>query len=193
MDAFRNYEDPFMSNLFNNLNVPMLDVGDRIGDTDYIDYIKLDELICPVMKGIDLLLRPFIVIKFVIEGQIRHQTFFQRYTNNEHFWITSNTFGTIPLMDSYGGMKMNQEEFLKSLIENGHKTITYDIYPILESDLGKQVDLFDEEKWNASIIIQRMWRKCRYNPDYKMCEKVTMHNHFDIEDKFGRTIVENNN
>lgn len=193
MDAVRNDDDPFMSNLFNNLDVPFLDVGDRRGSTYYIDYIELDEITYPVMKGLDLLLRPFIVIKFIVDGHIRHQTFFQRYTNNENYWTTGNPFGSIPLMDSYGGMKMIQENFLKSLIDNERETITYNIYPLFEGDLGKTVELYIEEKWDASIIIQRMWRKCRYNPNYKMCEKVTMHNHFDIEDDFDRSIVENNN
>ena len=34
---------------------------------------------------------------------------------------------------------------------------------------------------NSIIIIQRQWRKCRYDPKYKMCETVQMSNLENIE------------
>lgn len=33
---------------------------------------------------------------------------------------------------------------------------------------------------NATIILQRAWRECRYNPRYTMCEKVTTRGIKDI-------------
>ena len=43
-------------------------------------------------------------------------------------------------------------------------------------DTGSKVDLYDEKKWKAAEIIQKNWRICRYNPKYKMCEKVQSNN-----------------
>ena len=38
--------------------------------------------------------------------------------------------------------------------------------------IGDYVSLYDEKKENVAKIIQRNWRQCRYNPKYKMCEKI---------------------
>ena len=45
-------------------------------------------------------------------------------------------------------------------------------------DAGSKIELYDEKK-EAAIVIQRNWRLCRYNPKYKMCEKVQSRN-FDL-------------
>ena len=47
--------------------------------------------------------------------------------------------------------------------------------------LGKKVILFDQKKHDASIVIQRFWRLCRYHPSYKMCETVQINNQKEIE------------
>ena len=49
-----------------NNNYPILDIGNNMGDTDYLDFIKYEDTSSPVMKGRDKYNRPF----FVIRGQI---------------------------------------------------------------------------------------------------------------------------
>ena len=44
--------------------------------------------------------------------------------------------------------------------------------------------LFDEKKWNAVLTIQKNWRICRYNPKYKMCEKVQMRGLYEIKKEY---------
>ena len=50
---------------FTNNSYPILDVGNRQGMTDYIDFIHESEVTSPVMRGIDRFKRPFIVMKVV--------------------------------------------------------------------------------------------------------------------------------
>ena len=52
--------------ILNKPDIPILNIGGRTGGTDYIDFIKYDEVVEPVMKGTDFYKRPFIVLKFVI-------------------------------------------------------------------------------------------------------------------------------
>jgi hypothetical protein len=40
------------------------------------------------------------------------------------------------------------------------------------------------KKHLAAYKIQNMWRKCRYTPGYKMCEKVLFNNLAEIENEY---------
>ena len=42
---------------------PYLNIGDKIGDTEYIDFLQWDEVKYPVMYGVDSYNRLFFVIK----------------------------------------------------------------------------------------------------------------------------------
>lgn len=48
-------------NIINKL--PVLDLGNRRGSTDYIDFIRVNEMKYSLMKGIDCHRRPFIAFK----------------------------------------------------------------------------------------------------------------------------------
>jgi hypothetical protein len=75
-------------------NLPILDLGTRKGMTGYIDFIQVEEMDEPVMKGIDIHRRPFIAIKCnVTNGEKSFNivgTFFQRYSDYTSEWA----FGT---------------------------------------------------------------------------------------------------
>ena len=58
---------------------PLLNIQCRQGSTDYIDFIKWDEVIYPVMVGIDKFKRKFMVIKFWINNRQIMQTFSKIY------------------------------------------------------------------------------------------------------------------
>ena len=55
-----------MENLYYSLNCPILDLGNRVGWTQYIDFITWDEVNYPIMKGRDKFNRYFIVIKMIV-------------------------------------------------------------------------------------------------------------------------------
>ena len=159
-----------------DLNIPVLNIGKRQGGTEYIDFIHPKEVTFPVMKGIDIFRRPFIVVKFFVDYKyICVQTFFQRYSNDKKLWVGCGHFGE-NLIETYGGMNIKQFELLSKIINK--EKVKLEIYhkPFNDKLIGKFIELYDENKINATIFIQRHWRLCRYNPKYKMCEKVQMRN-----------------
>jgi len=161
--------------LYNLPNIPDYDVGNRNGHTDYIDYLKWNEITEPVMKGIDIFGRHFVVVKMKIDNKLFMETYFQRYTNGSS-WMSCG-HATSSFLETCGtGLQDNQIQLLKSIIlgesikiKDEHRTA----YPYYG---GKKVKLYDEKKEKAAKVIQEQWRKCRYNPKYKMCSTVQLKN-----------------
>ena len=156
-------------------NIPILNLGSRCGFTEYIDFIRWEEVTSPIMTGYDVFGRKFVVIKFLIEdsGKPIMQTFFQRYSNDYKFWMGCG-HATQNLLNTRGGMKPNQFKFINEIMTGKTIEITSDINSIFPN--GLKVSLFNEKEWEAAKKIQNQWRLCRYNPKYKMCEKVQSKN-----------------
>ena len=75
--------------------VPVLDLGDRVGSTHYIDFVRAEDMHFPLMRGTDFAGRPFVAVKTKTTGGACEfpevvGVFFQRYTNNADEWA----FGT---------------------------------------------------------------------------------------------------
>lgn len=169
-------------------NFPYLDIKNRNGATDYIDFLTWDEVNYPIMQGIDIYNRHFIVIKFILSnGEKLMQTFFQRYTNGT-FWHGCGHASPL-LLSSVGGLKNEQFILLKKILNGENVKILEKHNPEHNYYLNKYVQLFDEKKHNASIIIQKNWRKCRYDPDYKMCKKVLINNIRELEAQYNFNII----
>tara|TARA_B100000575_G_scaffold187123_1_gene150734 strand:+ start:66 stop:599 length:534 start_codon:yes stop_codon:yes gene_type:complete len=162
------------------LHLPILDIGNRVGQTDYIDFIKWDEVIHPVMRGRDIYSRHFIVIKMIIDNKKIMQTFFQRYTNGTK-WMGCGHATSLLIDTSGNGLNHYQVLFLDELISNGKVLITDNSRPVNRKYINKEVYLFDEQKYNAILTLQKHWRLCRYNPKYKMCHKVQLKNLNDLK------------
>ena len=161
--------------LYNLPNIPNYDVGNRNGQTDYIDYLKWEEITEPVMKGIDIFGRHFVVVKMKIDNKLFMETYFQRYTNDSR-WMSCGHATSRFLNTGGTGLDENQIQLLKSIIQgesieikNEHRTD----YPYYN---GKIVKLYDEKKENAAKVIQEQWKKCRYNPKYRMCSIIQLKN-----------------
>ena len=71
-------------------NIPVLDIGERRGHTDYIDFIIESDMQYPVMKGVDIHRRPFLALKLQKDNGKKKSDFvitiFQRYTDNNNTW-----------------------------------------------------------------------------------------------------------
>ncbi len=106
-----------MEKILKHSNYPNLDIGDRQGHTDYIDFINPSELTHPIMLGIDILKRPFIVIKAI--GTLNDEmvkfteTFFQRYTENQSLWVGACA-GKM-FLDTTGGMTDKHFDIVRRL------------------------------------------------------------------------------
>lgn len=102
------------------MEYPRLDIGNRRGWTDYIDFIRQNEVTEPIMWGIDIHGRPFAVIRFVGEnkdGKDIHfmQTFFQRYTDS-NLWHGCG-HGGLELIDTCGGMSEIQFKHIREIVD----------------------------------------------------------------------------
>jgi hypothetical protein len=136
-------------------NCCLLDIGDRVGKTDYIDFITEDILEGhDVMKGVDIYGRSFIVVKaHIIYKDLfianTFTTFFQRY-KEENCWMACSQKGK-HLMETEGGMTIIQLELLRDLlynrsvkIDNSRSTRVYTcdshIDDTIEIRLGHKID-----------------------------------------------------
>jgi hypothetical protein len=168
--------DVFVDDLLKEVKpFPKLNIGNRQGATDYIDFIKLDEVTSPIMWGKDKFNRYFIVLKLFIDNKIILQTFFQRYSDNIVSWRACG-HATKLLFDST--TKIHEENFklLISLIKGNNCIIQECNDPSDAIYIGNKVSVLDSKITNAISIIERNWQFCRYDPTFKMCEKVQSKN-----------------
>jgi hypothetical protein len=160
-------------------NIPTLELGNKRSYTEYIDFITLDDMTHSIMRGIDVYNRRFIVIKMIINNFHLMQTFFQRYTDSEGFWMGAGHHGGGHLIDTNGGMKDCQFKLIDDIINNKIVKIEAKHKPCVSS-LFEDNYVCSETIYKSVITIQKAWRLCRYNPKYKMCETVLMNNLHNI-------------
>lgn len=204
-----------LSNFYRD-EINNLDLGLRGGTTDYIDFIQYNEVIYPLMKGIDMFGRHFVVIKFKLKfnfsnvniSEIRYkkpildsknsiilmQTFFQRYTPQcaqslGGLWMGCG-HATENLLDTPGGLNDNQLKFLEKIIDGEVLQMNDDeLRPIIpyeyanpkhplknetDIDFGYTVELYDENKEKASLVISKFIYNCLTNPNYNICRKIKL-------------------
>ena len=157
-------------------NIPILDIGNRSGSTGYIDFIRWNEVLYPVMKGVDIHKRPFFVIKALINKKKIFQTFFQRYTDAKYSW--QSNYGSI--VDTCGGMSMDTAILLKDIIDEKEPIIEEKHRPCSETYIGHKITLYDEKKIDACKIIENAWLTCRFNPKYKKCLDIQLRKYEEI-------------
>jgi hypothetical protein len=115
-----------------NYECPILNIENRKGHTGYIDFIQEKELgENSVMKGMDCIQRPFIIIKaelILSNGDTipTISTFFQRYNDCKSLWQCCGHDGRL-LMNTDGGMSEIQFEFLNKLLNVKEKVVDLDL------------------------------------------------------------------
>lgn len=118
--------------------LPVLDIGERMGDTGYIDFINPGEMKAPIMRGRDMNGREFFTLRVqqtLANGRVWEmcQTFFQRYTHLAN-WSDGGTRFIFPvshIIDDSGKISEgNLEAYkqLEELIKTG--TLTKNTYVI---------------------------------------------------------------
>ena len=144
--------------------IPNLSIENQEGFTDYIDFIKWDDITRPVMKGIDVFNRPFFTMKLcliIIDpgnnliAKYFPQTFFQRYTYDNNKWMSTGMQG---LIFSCGGMNSSQFKMMEDLID-GKTVEIFEHHGINVNENNKNF-LMLHQKWEekAARIIQKNWR-----------------------------------
>lgn len=102
---------------FNKL--PVLNLGKNIGNTEYLDFVTVEMVSDPIMKGEDAAQRPFIVLRYRnnLDNKVRAITVFHRYTNEE-IWCN----GTCYPKDCFNDRLMTQvcKEYMTRLVKREH-------------------------------------------------------------------------
>ena len=137
-------------------SIPIFDIKDREGNTEYIDFLKENEINYPVMKGVDKYKREFVTIKanmkfYDINDNIIcmfnvFETFFKRYTE-KNIWMGCGNFGK-QFMSTTGGLTKIQDELLLELINN--KTVK-----ILKNNISKyniETNISNDKNINYIIL-----------------------------------------
>jgi hypothetical protein len=85
-----------------DLDLPVLDLGDRVGYTDYIDFLYWEDIPKSIMKGIDRCNRNFLAFKLGLKivkedgsEKMKYftQVFFERYSKNSDVWVSASSDG----------------------------------------------------------------------------------------------------
>lgn len=171
-----------------NLEAPILDIGEKVGFTQYIDFIRFDEVIHPFMKGIDVFGRKFVVIKMIVNEEIIMDTYFQRYSDNTRHWMVANHATKHTLLNTVGsGLVPEQIALLKKIVSGENVRIEEKHNTDFGNYIGDYVRLYDEKKEKAAKFIQKNWLVCRYNPKYKMCQKIQYDGLVDICSNYNKS------
>lgn len=123
-----------------------LNIGNRVGHSNYVDFLTFDEVTEPVMTGIDVFQRPFMVIKIDVFDHNDNfkkrlmETFFQRYTDDKYLWMGCG-HATNNLISTIGGMKPCQFHLINDLLDNKYVKILECHIPDTGTDVGDKVRL----------------------------------------------------
>lgn len=121
-------------------DLPQLDLGQKVGYTHYIDFLKEDDVPEKLMGGTDVYGRPFITFKGYVDNTRVMETIFQRYTSPSH-WMSCGHGTPDHLLQTSGGMKHEQIQFYLDLFEKGETVIEEKHRPSVESWIGKTFTL----------------------------------------------------
>ena len=133
-----------MEKIASSIDIPFFDIGNRMGNTLYIDFLKRNEIPSNVVRGIDKFGRPWFAIKAKVSTQFGStlfrsvkvfQTFFKRY-NHIPLYMGCGNYG-LNLMDTSGYVSKSQENLINELIIN--KTIKISKNQFIDNRLDPRV------------------------------------------------------
>lgn len=147
--------------------LPVLDIENKMGGTGYIDFIMVDDMTHPIMKGYDCYGRPFLSMKVLVKNEDdpnyeKHivGTFFQRFSSSTTQWAFG-TFYDIGMIYNDSRVRFNDYESLEKrlkLLFIGGTVKNYDWKEKKNAVLGngKYIIKFDldEETENVQDIDQ---------------------------------------
>ena len=101
-----------LNDILSTPDIQVLDLYDRVGSTGYIDFIHINEVTGPLMRGIDRYNRPFFMLcaDIIYEDGTSVPTFttiFQRYTDGS-LWHSAGPAQYRMLLNTQGGMTVEQ-------------------------------------------------------------------------------------
>ncbi len=150
------------------------DLGDRMGTTDYIDFLTQDEVPKNIMSGYDCYQRRFITLKvggydldskkFFRTGQV----FFQRYSDEPY--IAGADFEGLFIWIT-GGARPAQYQLINDLVDKKVVKIKEE-HRFNSSKNNCIIASMDYWEEKAAKVIQKFWRNCYYHPEHKVRQKI---------------------
>lgn len=108
-----------------SINLPYLELGERMGGTGYIDFLRPKDLESPIMAGIDRFNRFFLAIKLQSNKEIGTLVVFNRYTDNYDTWVNCGLFDVRLMYNEYWPI-------VRDLLINGKCTYKEKDYKVVE-------------------------------------------------------------
>ena len=152
----------------------IFDLGNRMGSTDYIDFLTQDEVPKNMMKGVDCYGRKFLTMKIGGIGLDDKkffksaQVFFERYSNQPY--IASADFEGMFIWTT-GGTNPDQYKLINDLVD-GKLVIIKEEHKFNSSNRNVAIANMDYWENKFAKIIQKNFRIARYNPKYTICKNI---------------------
>ena len=165
---------------------PTTDIGKMIGDINNLDWMDFEKLKNDITFGMSIQNEKiFVVIKYVIKLGFNNykegsQCFICHIKREKNIWTSIE--GGINFMRVEKKITPFQFNLIKNLSSNRVCKIEENHLPEEDNYLYKFIGT--KEAWRrkrAVEKIERNWIICRYDPRYKMCEEVLIHNIEEIE------------
>ena len=113
-----------VARFLNTETMPILDLQGRTGMTDYIDFLKPEELTHNIMKGVDCYRRSFLSFKVldIKNNKKRVFTIFQRYTDDIFLWVNGSLGSFAVMEECFTDSVMNAENYniLEQIVNGKH-------------------------------------------------------------------------
>ncbi len=175
------------------INLPRTNIGKMIGDInnlDWMDFERIEEDVCLGCNSIEE--RWFLIIKYQLELSENiylqnTECFFQAYKDNQNTWVSNNY--TVPFINTRFGITPYQANLIERMINGEIVIITPNHFPCENKYIGKKIATPSTWKKKKAVeLIERNWLICRYEPKYKMCGDVLMHNIEEAREEYLTTM-----
>ena len=154
------------------------DIGKMLGDVYNLDWMDFEKIKKNIVLGSNINDKIwFLFMRYEIQiSPIKKKKNYQVFYQNEQKFFKTN-HDTLFYVDPCKGLNKNQEFLLRDLLKGNIVIIEQKHNPISKDYIGKKIAVPEVwEKKGAVDIIEKNWLICRYEPKYKMCEKVLMNN-----------------
>lgn len=163
------------------INYPITNIGRMIGDIRNLDWMDFEKLKDDVSIGTSMNGEVwFIVLKCKIQiSRFKYKTINQCFqqVNKNLLSCWCSHVNTMSFINANECLILEQIELLERLILGEIVTLKKEHFPFESQYEGKRIATLNTwERKMAVKKIERNWLVCRYNPEYKMCETVLIHN-----------------
>lgn len=153
------------------------DIGKMIGDINNLDWMDFEKMENDITFGTSIMdEKIFLIVKYAIEiSKNNFKKGVQCFVYDFNRWTTLENGINFMEID----MKMSPSQFnlVKNMITEKIGTVKEIHKPLGNNYIGKKIAILSLwEKIKAVRKIERNWLICRYDPRYKMCEKVLFNN-----------------